>query len=211
LSHAVGESSSSGVPSRQLSTARSPLRIRAGRVADCPPCHNHGVELLTRERIIQAFELLNGELASAGVRAECYLVGGAVMCLALNARAATKDVDGWFTEPQEVRKAARRVAEQMHLPDDWLNDAAKAFVPQGAAFERWRSLSNLDVSVADDRTLLAMKCAAARTAEDAGDIRVLAKRLGLHTAVDVLRVVEAYYPPERLPVRTSLLLDEMFP
>ena len=52
---------------------------------------------------------------------------------------------------------------------------------------------------------------AARTAEDAGDIRVLAQRLGLHTAAEVLRVVESYYPPERLPVRTSLLLEEMFP
>jgi hypothetical protein len=168
------------------------------------------VELLTQARIVEAFDRLNAELALVGVRAECYLVGGAVMCVALNARPATKDVDGWFTEPQAVRKAVQRVAEQMDLPDDWLNDAAKAFVPEGATFDRWRSLSHLDVSMADDRTLLAMKCAAARTAEDAGDIRVLAERLGLRTAEDVLRVVEAYYPPERLPVRTSLLLEEMF-
>jgi hypothetical protein len=166
--------------------------------------------LLTQERIIEAFDRLNAELAHAGVRAECYLVGGAVMCVALNARPATKDVDGWFTEPQAVRKAAERVAEEMGLPADWLNDAAKAFVPQGATFERWRSLSHLEVSVADDRTLLAMKCAAARTAEDAGDIRILAQRLGLRTAEQVLRVVEDYYPAERLPVRTSLLLEEMF-
>jgi len=168
------------------------------------------MDLLSRERIVEAFERLNGELAKQNVRAEVYLVGGAVMCLVLEARPATKDVDGWFTEPQAVRAAAKRVAEQMDLPDDWLNDAAKAFVPQGATFERWRSLSHLDVSAADERTLLAMKCAAARTEEDAGDIRVLARHLGLRTAGEVLTVVSQYYPPERLPVRTALLLEEMF-
>lgn len=167
--------------------------------------------VLTKEQIVEALERLDRALEAQGARAELYLVGGAVMCLVLNARASTKDVDGWFTEPQAVRRAARQVAADMGLPDDWLNDAAKAYVPESATFERWRSFDSLDILVADDRTLLAMKCAAARTAEDASDIQTLAARLGLARAADVLGVVTAFYPIARLPVRTQLLIEELFP
>ncbi len=166
--------------------------------------------MLTREEIVLAFERLDAELARRGCHAECYLVGGAVMCLALNARPSTKDVDGWFSEPAVVREAARHVAAELGLPEDWLNDAAKGFIPAGGGFERWRSFPHLDVSVADERTLLAMKCAAARTEEDAADIRFLTERLGLSTPEEVLRVVLAYYPEDRLPVRTRLLIEEIF-
>lgn len=168
------------------------------------------MDLLQKDQIEAALAALDDELRRRGVRAELYIVGGAVMCLALDARPATKDVDGWFTEPQAVRASARVVAEALALPEDWLNDAAKAFVPEGAGFERWRALPNLDVQVADDRTLLAMKCAAARSAEDAGDIAFLARRLGLTTTASVLAVVLSYYPADRLPVRTRLLLEEHF-
>ena len=167
-------------------------------------------KVLTRDEILRAFDLLDAELGRRGCKAECYLVGGAVMCLALNARPSTKDVDAWFTEPTVVRDAARVVAADLGLPDDWLNDAAKGFIPAGAGFDRWRTLPHLEVSVADDRTLLAMKCAASRTVEDAGDIRILTQRLGLRTVADVLSVVVSFYPEEQLPVRTRLLLEEMF-
>jgi hypothetical protein len=132
------------------------------------------------------------------------------MCIALDARASTKDVDAWFTEPAAVRDAAKRVAEDMNLPDDWLNDAAKAYIPEDAGFERWRAYSHLDVSVANEQTLLAMKCAASRSPEDARDIRFLTDRLGLSSAKEILDLVERYYPADRLPVRTRLLLEEMF-
>jgi hypothetical protein len=166
--------------------------------------------VLAREQIVEALERLNAELSRRGVRAELYLVGGAVMCLALDARPSTQDVDGWFTEPAVVRQAARQVADDMGLPEDWLNDAAKGFVPAAARFERWRALGHLDVSVADLRTLLAMKCAAARTQDDSADIRFLADRLGLCTASDVLAVVTTFYPVDRLPVRSRLLVEELF-
>lgn len=169
------------------------------------------MSVLTRAQIIEALEALDARLAVSGTRAELYIVGGAVMCLALEARPSTKDVDGWFTEPDAVRAAAHAVAEELSLPSDWLNDAAKAFIPYGATFERWRSFGHLDVSVADEPTLLAMKCAASRSAEDARDIRTLCARLGLRTSAEVLGVVARFYPEDRLPVRTRLLLEEMFP
>jgi hypothetical protein len=166
--------------------------------------------LLTREQIEAALAMLDAELGRAGQRASIHLVGGAVMCLVFRAREATRDVDAWFEEPGAVRAAAARVAEALQLPEDWLNDAAKGFLPAGARFESWRVLQNLEIFVADTRTLFAMKCAAARTEEDAGDIRVLARELGLTDARAALVVVEQYYPAERLPVRTRLLLEELF-
>ncbi len=166
--------------------------------------------LLDRQTIAAALTRLDERLAARGAHADLFLVGGAVMCLVHDARPATKDVDAWFTSPQAVRAAATEVAEEMHLDEGWLNDAAKAFVPPNAGYDTWRVLPNLTVSTVDARTLLAMKCAAARTIEDAADIRFLATHLGLGSASAILGVVEEYFPAERLPVRVRLLLEEIF-
>lgn len=165
---------------------------------------------LDRATIIEALDRLNRRLADRGERAELFLVGGAVMCLVHQARPATKDVDAWFSNPQVVRAAAREIAAELDLPDDWLNDAAKAYVPANAGYDTWQALSHLTISTADARTLLAMKCAAARTAEDSADIRFLAGHLGLRSSEAVLQIVLQYFPEDQLPVRARLLLEEMF-
>lgn len=98
-------------------------------------------------------------------------------------------MDAWFTSLQAVRGAAREVAAEMQLDENCLNDAAKAFVPANAGYEIWQALSHLTTSTIDARTLLPVKASAARTGEDATDVRFLASRLGLGSAHDVLAVI----------------------
>jgi hypothetical protein len=53
------------------------------------------------------------------------------MSLLYSSRGATKDLDVYVVRPAEaatVRAAARTVAEELGLPEDWLNDAAKGFL-----------------------------------------------------------------------------------
>jgi predicted nucleotidyltransferase len=166
--------------------------------------------LLDRETIVRALGLLDERLGALGERAELFLVGGAVMCLVHRARPSTKDVDGWFTEPATVRAAAREVADELGLPEDWLNDAAKGYVPVNAGYETWQALRHLTVSTVDAPTLLAMKCAAARTREDSSDIQFLARLLGLTSSREILEVLVRYFPESQLPVRSRLLLEELF-
>jgi hypothetical protein len=50
------------------------------------------VHVLTRVQIVEALERLDRALGERGTRAELYLVGGAVMCLALDASASRCDL-----------------------------------------------------------------------------------------------------------------------
>jgi hypothetical protein len=84
--------------------------------------------LLDREELLEALRLLDQEFGAVGIRGEVFVVGGAAMALAYDARRATVDVDAIFVPAAEVRKAAARVAERLHIEEDWLNDGAEAWV-----------------------------------------------------------------------------------
>lgn len=104
---------------------------------------------LTRPDMLKLFDLLNAELATENVQGELYLVGGAVMCLALDARHATRDVDGYFLPTGEVRQAAIRVAARAGVPDDWLNDAVKGYLSPQGDFDPYLELGHLKVFAAE--------------------------------------------------------------
>lgn len=167
---------------------------------------------LTGADIRRLFELLNADLAARSVSGEVYVVGGAVMCLALEARPATRDVDAWFRPTREIREAAARVAAQAGVPDNWLNDAVKGFLGAKGDYSPFLELSNLSVFVAQPAYLLAMKCAAMRLGEefhDLDDVRYLLRHLNVTTADEVLDIVTDYFDEDQLPPKTRLALEEL--
>ena len=167
---------------------------------------------LTKADIRKLFDLLNAELALGDIRGEVYLVGGAVMCLALSARDATRDVDAWFRPAKLIREAAARVAARASVPDTWLNDAVKAWLSPRGDFDPYLELSHLHVFVAQPTYLLAMKCAALRLGEefhDLEDVRYLLRYLNITTAEEALGVVTKYFDEAQLQPKTRLVLEEL--
>jgi len=100
---------------------------------------------VTREDIVCCLSALAERLARRGIQGELYLVGGAAMALAYNARRATRDVDAVFAPKDEIDRAAREVAEEQGLPEGWLNDAVKGFLAGPGRGARMRKTSGFSV------------------------------------------------------------------
>ena len=162
---------------------------------------------LTKADIRRLFELLDAELAGQGIHGELYLVGGAVMCLALDARDSTRDVDAMFRPGRAIREAAVRVASKAGAPETWLNDAVKGYLSPRGEFDEFLDLPHLKVFVARPEYLLAMKCASMRLGEefhDLDDVRYLLRYLNIAKADDALAILRRYYDEEQLLPNTRL-------
>jgi predicted nucleotidyltransferase len=167
--------------------------------------------LLDRAAIQDAFRRLGDRLARRGVVADIYVIGGAAMALAYDARRATRDIDAVFQPHGIVVDEAWAVADELGLPRWWLNEQASAYVAPGgdAAAPRVFDHPGLRVSAASPEHLLAMKVLAARR-RDAEDISYLVKHLGLSSVAEVLEVCAAVFPDEPVPDRAQLILEDFF-
>lgn len=161
--------------------------------------------------IRDALNRLADKLEHRGVVAEIYVVGGSALALAYKARRITRDVDAVFEPAAVVREIAATVAVELGLPEDWLNDGAKAFIP-GPDPEATIVIRRpgLTVAVASPRYLLAMKLLASRVDQDVEDIKLLYELCGLKTAADGIALLDKAYPGRPLPARTRFLLEELF-
>ena len=167
---------------------------------------------LQQDDISRLLKRLNDELAPTGITGELYLVGGAVMCLAFDARQSTKDIDGFFKPARVIREVARRVAADLGLAGDWLNDAVKGYLSNKGDFREYLELSNLRVMIASPEYLLAMKCLALRLGEefhDGADVRFLLRYQNITSYQNALEIICRYYPLERFPQKTLYALEEM--
>jgi hypothetical protein len=152
--------------------------------------------LLSAEDIRRAFADLSEQLAGIGSRAEIMVVGGAALVMLFGARESTKDVDAYFLMPEAstIRDAAARVAVNLDLPHDWLNDAAKGYVVEVTAGDVLYETPSLLVRAASTSQLLAMKLAAWRDAVDRDDAKLLISTLQ-GSPEEVWEAVRPLVPP----------------
>jgi Nucleotidyltransferase of unknown function (DUF6036) len=164
--------------------------------------------LLDRRAIEEAFHRLGDRLVRRGVIADVY-VFGAAMALAYDARRATRDIDAVFKPHGIVLEEAHTVADELGLPDWWLNEQASAYVAPGGDPSAPRVFDHpgLRVAAASPEHLLAMKVLAARR-RDGDDIRFLIRRLGLASVDQVLAVCAEVFPDEPVPDRARLILED---
>jgi hypothetical protein len=161
-----------------------------------------------RQEIEAALRDVSEELARRGVNARIYVVGGAAMSLAFHARLSTADVDADVYPADDVLDVAREVGVKRELPENWLNDSAKQFIP---AFKdpEWRPvfrLGGVEIATADERAMLAMKMRASRGSRDVEDIKFLLGKCHITNESDALALYEDYFPEDPLPERARPLL-----
>src|SRR5687768_5660329 len=152
---------------------------------------------LTREQILAALRALSDELGKQSVMGEICLFGGTVMMLAFSARLTTKDVDALFQPAQVIRELSRRIADDLELPVDWLNDGVKGFIStrHETTTGNLPQFPHLRLTMPVPEYLLAMKCMAARIAgttddpSDVADVIFLARHLKVKSAKEVLDLV----------------------
>ncbi len=165
---------------------------------------------MTREEIVKALTGVGRVLDRQGLTGELYLVGGAAIALAYDARRSTRDVDAVFEPKIAVYEAAHEIAREQHLPPGWLNDAVKGFLagpdPEAATV---LDVPGLRAMAASPRMLLALKVLAHRVGEDEEDVRLLARELGLTEAVQVLELAEETFG-DRLEPAARFFVEELF-
>jgi hypothetical protein len=135
------------------------------------------------------------------------------MCLVLDARESTQDLDALFLPSATLRAHALAIAQAEGLPDDWLNDGAKGFLSPTAEWDPFLELSNLKIQSARPEYLLAMKCLALRLGaefHDLGDVQFLLRALNITSYDKAVEILESYYPLERFPQKTLYVLQELY-
>lgn len=167
---------------------------------------------MNRKQIKQALIMINEQLAYINTRAEIGIYGGAVMCLVLNAREGTHDIDAIFAPKDVMNIAINNVGKQLNLPNGWFNDAVKGFISSNNDMILFDRLSHLDIYVTRPEYLFAMKALSCRldNENELNDIRFLVNYLGIVGIEQALKIISNYFPENRILPKTQYMLMEIF-
>jgi hypothetical protein len=183
---------------------------------------------VNREDIKKNLRLLGQELQQKQVTGQILLADGVVMLLDVRKPQGRKDIkaylqgdksaidipksiDAYFgSKGAALRDAALVIAQREGLPRDWLQDALVDFFFTQPGNEQWLEYPGLRVFLAPIAYVLAMKVAAAGNQQDIEDIKILAAKLGITNAQEMLTYVTKYIPEQLLTQEMRLRVEQSF-
>ena len=130
-----------------------------------------------------------------GVAAGIRVVGGAAIALMNPDRRVTQDIDALLLPEEPLRNIAALMAAERGLTQDWLNDAAKAYVPL-VGLEDWQEVfreGDVAIYIGSIEMLLAMKLLANRGRRDTSDIEFLLGRCQITSLEQAQEIYERYH------------------
>lgn len=166
---------------------------------------------LTRKELLSLLSELSNELTSRSVEANLYIVGGAAMVVAHDARDSTRDIDCRYTPKAIVDQISTIVRDKYDLSPEWLNDHASMFISPEVDDPSPIPIATkggVRITAASAEMMLAMKLRASRPRLDGEDIAFLCRKLGITKTEEAVRVFEHYYPEGPLPKYAQPLLQE---
>ena len=169
---------------------------------------------LTKDRILSLLDALNEKLKADNVHGELTLYGGTVMALVFDSRNSTKDIDVAMEPRDTLKEYASVIAQEENLPFDWLNEAVRCYLFEGAEDRSvYLELSNLLIYAASPKYMLALKLRASRldkASKDYEDIKFLLDYLDVKDVASALDIAHEYIPKNLIPVEARAILDEIF-
>lgn len=173
------------------------------------------METITKALLLRALTRMGALAQQEGAKLEVCIYGGAAMVLAYNAREMTKDVDA-IIQPSELGwRLARKVGDELGLPEDWMNDDVRQFV---APTERTRILPweapGIALTAPTAGYLLAMKALACRQPlpgfqGDLDDLRFLIRKMDVKSVNEIQEYIDKYYPNDVIPADDAALLGKI--
>ena len=156
-----------------------------------------------RRRLGSSVELESGECARATTESSTRSITASFLCSCSEWHIVARSTTADFHDIGGMSDRPPASASSWGLNDEWLNDAAKAYVPVFKEPE-WRlvkTVESLSIHLADARSMLAMKIRASRGRRDEADLRVLMLKCGITSEEEAVALFDAK------PAGTALFLS----
>ena len=154
---------------------------------------------MDRRKLLFYFAKADEVLRDKNQHLTIYVSGGANMCLYVNTRESTHDIDTYPSDEDILRELSETMQRLFELPSGWLNPSGTLFITKKMRDEAVQGMNfnNLKVFFLSFESMLVLKVLSGRTDDkffDMKDTINLLKKLNIKTLKEVDKLIEQYKP-----------------